>query len=98
MGPVCQELPFAFVYLDDILVASRNQEEHHEHLGQLFHKLQAAGLILNVEKCVFGKQSLRFLGHEVPFDCIKPTGDGIEAIVKFPCPEMIRWPMSSSGW
>ena len=84
MDTICQGLSFALVYLDDILVASRSKEEHRNHLQQLFDRLQAAGLILNLEKCLFGKPSLCFLGHDVTTDGIAPTADSIKAITDFP--------------
>ena len=97
MDTICQDLPFAFVYLDDILVASRSKEEHHDHLRQLFDRLQTAGLILNVDKCFFAQRSLRFLGHEVTADGIIPTADSVKAITAFPQPETVQKLMSFVG-
>ena len=97
MDSVCQDLPFAFVYLDDILVASKTKEEHHDHLRQLFDRLQAAGLILSMEKCLFAQRSLRFLGHEVAADGITPTADSVKAITAFPRPATIQELMSFIG-
>ena len=50
---VCQGLDFVFVYVDDILVASKDAEEHERHLRQLFQRLQEHGLVINVAKCQF---------------------------------------------
>ena len=97
MDTVCQGLSFAFVYLDDILVASRSQEEHRHHLQQLFDRLQAAGLILNLEKCLFGKPSLCFLRHDVSADGIAPTAESVKAITDFPRPTTVRELMSFVG-
>ncbi len=41
-------------------VASRNAEEHAIHLRQLFTRLREHGLVINVEKCVFGASSIQF--------------------------------------
>ncbi len=41
----------------------RNAEEHAVHLRQLFTRLREHGLVINVEKCVFGAPSIQFLGH-----------------------------------
>ena len=49
MDTVCQSLDFVYVYLDDILVASRNQQEHLRHLLSLFEQA-AFGLVINVNK------------------------------------------------
>jgi Reverse transcriptase (RNA-dependent DNA polymerase) len=62
-------LPFCFLYLDDLLVASCSIEEHHHHLRQAMQRLQN-GLVINREKCVFGQQVVEFLGHKVSGACI----------------------------
>ena len=45
MDVVSRDLPFAFIYLDDILVASSSHEEHRQHLTQLFDTLEESGLM-----------------------------------------------------
>ena len=47
MDSVFRDLPFAFVYLDDILIASPDINVHKHHLNTVFSRLQAAGLALN---------------------------------------------------
>lgn len=47
MDSVLCNLPFVFMYLDDILVASSSAEEHLSHLHQLFLRLREHGLIVN---------------------------------------------------
>ncbi len=56
---------FANVYIDDILVVSRNWEEHLGHVRKLLSTLWEAGLTCKRSKCCFGKRSLEFLGHQV---------------------------------
>jgi Reverse transcriptase (RNA-dependent DNA polymerase) len=58
-------IPFVFVYLDDLLVASRSVEVHRRHLREVLQCLQDNSLVLNVDKCVRGQRSLEFLGHQV---------------------------------
>ena len=65
MDTVCLDLDFAFVILDDILVASATEDEHYDHLMKLFECLGANYLAINPAKCVFGEPSLNFLGHFV---------------------------------
>ena len=97
MDSVCQGFSFVFVYLDDILVASRDVDEHRDHLRQLFRRLQDAGLILNLEKCAFGRKELRFLGHVVSPEGILPTEDGVAVIKAWTRPKTIRDLMSFLG-
>jgi Reverse transcriptase (RNA-dependent DNA polymerase) len=90
MDRIFFDLPFAFVYLDDLLVASRSMEEHCRHLRQVLQRLQDNGLVLNVEKCQFGLRSLEFLGHTASASDITPPPARVEAIRAFPRPATVR--------
>lgn len=65
MDSMLQGVDFLFVYLDDILVASRSKEEHLSHLSSLFDHLSVHGLIINPAKSQFGLLSIDFLGHRI---------------------------------
>ena len=97
MDSVCRGLTFVFVYLDDILVASRNATEHGAHLTTLFTRLQDHGLVINIAKCLFGQPELRFLGHHISADGISPAPDNVKAIRDFPLPETIQKLMEFNG-
>jgi hypothetical protein len=51
--------------MDDILVASANELSHLSHLRQLLERLREYGLVLNLEKCQFGRSEVDFLGHRI---------------------------------
>ena len=55
VSKVIEGLPFAFGYLDDILVFSANIKEHLEHIRILFQRLRKAYLKLSKRKCCFLK-------------------------------------------
>ena len=80
MDGVLRDVSFAFVYLDDILVANHSAKEHIQHLQQLFKLLSANGLVINKTKCVFGAKELDFLGHHVSSTGITPLPDRISAL------------------
>ena len=50
---------FAMGYLDDIIIYSRSEKEHLEHLEEIFIRLKAAGLKLKLEKCCFFKRHIQ---------------------------------------
>lgn len=52
-----------FVYLDDILIASRDEESHLRHLEAVLQVLRKFRLYAKLSKCEFGKRKLKCLGH-----------------------------------
>lgn len=58
-----QDLTFAFVCLNDIVVVSPSHEEHLSYLKQVFQCLEENHLIVNMAKCQFGLLVIDFLGH-----------------------------------
>nr|XP_054761143.1 uncharacterized protein LOC129267455 [Lytechinus pictus] len=86
MDTVICGLPFVYVYLDDILVASSSKDEHETHVRLLFDRLQEYGIIVNPSKCQFGASSLSFLGHTVDNTGIRPLSDKVKIIRDFPAP------------
>ena len=55
-------------YLDDIIIYSRSEKEHLEHLEEIFTRLKTAGLKLKLEKCCFFKKHIQYLGHLISAD------------------------------
>ena len=83
-------LDFIFVYLDDILVASRTEEEHISHLQKIFERLDSFGINIKLSKCVFGVASLDFLGHNISSKGILPSEERIKVIKNCPIPETLK--------
>ena len=54
---------FSFAYLDDIIIFSKNEEEHLQHVEIIFKRLREAGLKLKRSKCSFMKMHIEYLGH-----------------------------------
>ena len=65
MNQVIKGLPFAFVYLDDVLIHSPDIETHLEHIRILFQRLRKADLKLKDSKCNYFKTHVQYLGHLV---------------------------------
>nr|VZI17913.1 unnamed protein product [Spirometra erinaceieuropaei] len=83
---VIRGLPFVFACIDDLVVASRDEEEHKEHLVLVFDRLDKFGVVINSSKCVLGVPSLEFLGHQVDSECLRPLPSKVEAVRNFPPP------------
>jgi hypothetical protein len=90
MDKLFRHLPFVFVYLDDILIASKDLSEHMRHLRLVFQILQGAGLQINPAKCTFCVSSLTFLGHNVDSSGISPMEKHVKALTDFPPPSDLK--------
>lgn len=89
LNTVIQGLDFCFAYLDDILIASRTEKEHLEHLRILFGRLNEFGVVINIDKCVFGQPEVKFLGYSISKDGTKPLKSKAEVILNFKQPETV---------
>ena len=56
---------FVIMFIDDILIYSRNEEEHASHLKVVVETLKDHQLFAMFNKCGFSFQSIAFLGHVV---------------------------------
>jgi hypothetical protein len=54
---------FMVVFIDDILIFSKNEEEHDEHLRLVLHKLRENQLYAKLNKYEFWLKEVSFLGH-----------------------------------
>ena len=80
MDQVTRGLPGVYAYIDDLLIASSNEEEHERHLRLLFERLREFGVVINPSKCSLGKSELEFLGHHINRHGVSPLPGKVEAI------------------
>ncbi|PKU60695.1 putative mitochondrial protein [Dendrobium catenatum] len=71
---------FVLVFFDDILVYSRTEEEHWEHLKRVLKELQEHQLRANLKKCCFAQASVEYLGHVVSKEGVAADQSKIEAM------------------
>jgi hypothetical protein len=79
-----------FTYADDIVVASKNKEDHLTDLAETFANMRDARLRLNPEKCVFGVRQGKILGYLVSHRGIEANPTKIEAIINMTPPQSAR--------
>ena len=65
------------LYLDDIIIYSKTFEEHLQNLERVFSKLKEANLKLKPSKCFFLYKEVKYLGHLVSQEGIKPDPEKI---------------------
>ena len=73
----------AVTYLDDIIIFSKNEEEHLEHLRIIFQRFKEAGLKLKRSKCDFMKAQIH-LRHLILSSEIQPLPEKLESIKNMP--------------
>ncbi|KAJ9511611.1 hypothetical protein QJQ45_007360 [Haematococcus lacustris] len=81
---------FVLVYLDDILIYSRSEAEHLEHLRTVLGLLRQHQLYANLSKCAFFLPSMDFLGHIISAAGIHPDPAKIRAMVEWPVPRNLN--------
>ena len=73
---------FVIVFIDDILVYSRSEEEHVMHLRYVLQNLKKHQLYAKFSKCEFWLDQVTFLGHVVSKDDIQVDPKKIEAVIE----------------
>ena len=74
-------------YIDDILVAGIDEQDHPNVLSNVFDRLSTAGCKLNQKKCQFNKSSVTYLGHVIDGDGLHPTNEKPKAVQDAPRPK-----------
>nr|GEU98868.1 putative reverse transcriptase domain-containing protein [Tanacetum cinerariifolium] len=84
MNRVCKPYldKFVIVFIDDILIYSKNKEEHGEHLRTILSLLRSEKLYAKFTKCNFWLNFVQFLGHVIDSNGVHVDPAKIEAIKK----------------
>ena len=75
---------FVVVYFDDILIYSKTEVAHYNHVREVLAVLQANELYINLKKCSFLTDKLLFLGYMVSVDGIHVDEDKVRAVREWP--------------
>ncbi|KAL4016633.1 hypothetical protein IC575_024285 [Cucumis melo] len=80
---------FVIVFIDDILIYSKTETEHEEHLHQVLETLRANKLYAKFSKCEFWLKKVTFLGHVVSSEGVSVDPTKIEAVTNWPRPSTV---------
>ena len=75
---------FVVVFIDDILIYSKNAEAHENHLRLILQILREKKLYAKLKKCEFWLREVAFLGHVITKEGVSVDPNKIEAIVNWP--------------
>jgi hypothetical protein len=80
---------FVMVFIDDIFVYSRSEEEHEEHLRLALQKLREHRLYAKLSKCEFWMRQVAFLGHIISKGGISVDPGKVQDVLSWNAPTSI---------
>jgi len=81
---------FVLVYIDDILIYSKNPAEHQRHVSLVLQRLREFTLFLKAEKCTFHQTTVDFLGYVLSDRGVEMDKSKTETIMSWPTPTSVK--------
>ena len=81
---------FVIVFLDDILIYSKNEKEHEQHVRTVLETLRKHKLYAKLSKCAFFQQSVTFLGHRISAAGVHVDDEKVKAVREWPTPTNVK--------
>jgi hypothetical protein len=86
-----QELDkFVVVFIDDILIYSKNSEDHAKHLHVILQRLRDHHLYAKFSKCEFWLDTVKFLGHTISDDGISVDPSKVQEVMDWKTPTSVH--------
>lgn len=89
MQEILQGTEGTVCHVDDTLIHRKTKEEHDQRLYAALYRLEQARTTLNKSKCVLAADQVKFLGHIVDREGVRPDPDKVSAIVNFKPPTCV---------
>ncbi|MBW0548584.1 hypothetical protein O181_088299 [Austropuccinia psidii MF-1] len=89
---------YVVVYLDDIMVFSKSEEEHVTHVSTVLSRLRANNLFAKASKCLFHVSSVEYLGYVVSSEGLKMDQAKVQQILNWPPPRNLKALQSFFGF
>lgn len=90
MHKILGDLDFVIVCVDDICIASADEEQHRDHIRCVLERLHKNGLVINPAKSRFAQHEVDFLGYLVNKDGLRPLPDRVQALQEFKLPGTVK--------
>ena len=85
------------VYVDDMLIKSKEEEDHLDDFRETFNTLRQCSMKLNPSKCAFGVSLGKFLGFMVSRRGIEANPEKVKAILEMSSPRTVKEVQSLTG-
>ena len=89
MDNLLQVIQGVVVYLDDVLITRKTEQEHLATVDTVLSKLKTAGLRLNKTKCSLMTELVQYLGHLIDSKGLHPIAENVTAIGDAPTPKNV---------
>ena len=86
------------VFIDDILVYSKNEAEHTKHLHTVLQRLRDHQLYAKLSKCDFCLREIKFLGHTISQDRISVDPEKVQEVMDWEPPTTVQQIWSFLDW
>ena len=87
MEGLLKDITGVIVYLDDVLITWKTDDEHLRSLEEVLRRFEETGLFLKKQKCEFMTDSFTYLGHIIDANGLHPIKEKIEALQEAPSPK-----------
>jgi hypothetical protein len=81
---------FVVIFIDDILVYSKNEAEHTKHLHTVLQRLRDHQLYAKLSKCDFWLREIKFLGHTISQDGVSVDPEKVQEVMNWKPPTTVR--------
>jgi hypothetical protein len=89
---------YVIVYLDDILIYSKNKEKHTNHVKEVLRRLKENNLSLKLSKCSFYVTTVTYIGIVITPEGVSMEKEKIRAIQEWPVPRTVKQVQSFLGF
>ena len=90
MDKVFHALPGVCCFVDDILVAGRDEQEHRERLIQVLDRIKEHGIKVKRSKCCFNETTVEYLGFKLDARGVHKTDDKVRAMQEAAAPTDVK--------
>ena len=81
-------LPYCLIYLDDVIVFSKMEEEHFWYLHVVCKRFWEHNLKLKLSNCEFFHNEISYLAHHVSKESVWPSKENLKAVADFNLPQI----------